>query len=124
MQTNAYSAYQKNSIMCASKEQLLLILVENAVKYIKIGRQAMIDKKFEKSNESLQKVQNIFVELMVSLDKNAGEWTEELYRIYQFINEKIAEANIKQSIELLEKVIPLVEEVNETWQEAYKLSKK
>lgn len=124
MQSNAYNIYKSNSVNYASKEQLLLMLVDGAVKFSKIGRQAIIDKNVEKSNNALQRTQDIFVELMVSLDKNSGEWAVNLYKIYEFINEKLAEANMKKDVKILDEIMPLIQEVRDTWHEAYKLSKK
>lgn len=124
MQTNAYNVYKNNSINYASKEQLLLMLVEGAVKYSKIGRQAIIDNDIKKSNESLQRTQDIFLELMVSLDQKAGDWTVELYKIYSFINEQLVQANVKKDVKIMDEIIPLIEDVKETWTEAYKISKK
>ncbi len=50
---NAYNSYKANSVNFASKEQLLLMLVEGAVKYAKIGRQAIADKDIEKSHKNI-----------------------------------------------------------------------
>lgn len=123
MQNNAYNIYKSNSVNYASKEQLLLMLVDGAVKFSKIGRQAIIDKNFEKSNNALQRTQDIFVELMVSLDQKSGDWAVKLYQVYEFINEKLAEANMKKDVKILDEIMPLIQEVSDTWHEAYKLSK-
>ena len=42
--SNPYNAYKQNSVKMASKQQLLLMLVDGAVKYTKIARLA-IEKK-------------------------------------------------------------------------------
>ena len=41
---NPYAVYKNNSVNYASKEQLLLMLVEGAVKFAKLGRQALLKK--------------------------------------------------------------------------------
>ena len=43
--SNAYNSYKNNSVAFAPKEQLLVMLLEGAVKFSKIGRQAIVDKK-------------------------------------------------------------------------------
>ena len=74
---NAYNAYKTNSVNYASKDQLLLMLVEGAVKFAKIGRQAIIDKDVKKAHENIVKTQNIFYELMATLDvSKGGEWAQ------------------------------------------------
>ena len=47
---NAYNTYRNNSVNYASKEQLLLLLLDGAVKFAKIGRQAIVDKDLSKAN--------------------------------------------------------------------------
>ncbi len=120
---NAYNAYKNNSVNYASKEQLLLMLLDGAVKFAKMARQAIIEKDIVKSHENLVKTQDIFTELMVTLDQNAGEWAVNMYKIYDFIKEKLFQANLKKDVKILDEVMPLIEEVRDTWQEAYEVSK-
>lgn len=74
MYSNGYNVYKSNSVNYSSKEQLLLMLVDGAVKFTKIGRQAILDKDMQKAHNSLVRVQDIFVELMSTLDQKAGDW--------------------------------------------------
>ncbi|WP_373844448.1 flagellar export chaperone FliS [Clostridium sp.] len=121
---NAYSTYKSNSVNYASKEQLLLMLVEGAVKFTKIGRQAIIDKNIKKANENIIKAQNIFYELMATLDvSKAGDWGQSLMSVYDFIVRRLVDANIKKDIAIIDEVIPLIENVKDTWEQAYKISK-
>lgn len=122
--SNAYSAYRNNSINFASKEQLLLMLLDGAVKFSKISRQAIIDKDIQKAHDNITKTQDIFYELMVTLDVNqAGEWGQQLMSIYNFIVRRLGEANIKKDTVIMDEIIPLIEDIRNTWNEAYKLSK-
>ena len=120
---NAYNAYKNNSVNYASKEQLLLMLLDGAVKFSKMARQAILDKDIKKSHENLVKTQDIFTELMITLDQNAGEWAVNMYKIYDFIKEKLFQANLKKDVKILDEVMPLIEEVRNTWQGAYEVSK-
>ncbi|SDP69561.1 flagellar export chaperone FliS [Clostridium gasigenes] len=117
---NALNAYKNNSVNHSSKEQLLLMLVDGAVRFAKTAREDLINKDIKNSHENLIKTQNIFTELMVSLDQNAGEWATQIFKVYKYINEKLAEANIKKDPKILEEVIPLIEEVRSIWYEANK----
>ncbi len=124
MYSNGYNVYKNNSVNYASKEQLLLMLTEGAVKFCKIARQAIEDKNVKKAHDALVRTQDIFTELMVSLDTKAGEWAVQMFNVYAFIKEKLFEANMKKSLEIIDEIFPLVEDINETWKEAYKRSKK
>ncbi|MFW2501345.1 flagellar export chaperone FliS [Clostridium diolis] len=124
MYSNGYNVYKSNSVNYASKEQLLLMLVEGAVKFCKIARQAIIDKDIKRANDALIRTQDIFSELMISLDTTVGEWAVQLFRVYQFIKDKLIEANMNKSLEIIDEIIPLIEDINETWKEAYNRAKK
>lgn len=121
---NAYNAYKTNSVNYASKEQLLLMLLDGAVKFAKMGRQAILDKDVKKAHENIVKTQNIFYELIVTLDVNkGGDWAKSLMNIYDFIVRRLVQANIKKDIAIMDEVIPLIEEVRDTWNQAYQISK-
>ena len=124
MNSNGYNVYKNNAVNYASKEQLLLMLVEGAVKFCKIGRQAIVDKDIKKAHDALVRTQDIFSELMVSLDTKAGDWAVQLLRVYDFIKQRLIEANMTKNLEIVDEVLPLIEDINETWKEAYKRSKK
>ncbi|SFA74439.1 flagellar protein FliS [Clostridium frigidicarnis] len=119
-----FNAYKNNSVNYASKDQLLLMLVDGAVKFAKISRQAIADKDIKKAHESIIRTQDIFIELMATLDRSNGQWSEQIFRVYEFINSRLVEANLKKSVEIMDEVLPLIEDVRDTWNEAYKLSKK
>lgn len=123
MYPNAYNVYKNNSINYASKDQLLLMLVDGAVKFAKVSKQAIIDKDIKKAHTNLMKTQEIFVELMVSLDMTQGEWTNNLMQIYNFIKDKLVEVNMKKDIKIMDEIIPLIEDVRDLWYEADKRSK-
>ncbi|NEU03490.1 MULTISPECIES: flagellar export chaperone FliS [Clostridium] len=122
---NGYNAYKKNSINYASKEQLLLMLLDGAVKYAKIGRQAILDKDIKQKHENLVKTQDIFYELMISLDRSTNlQWIDGLSSVYEFINNRLMEANIKSDINIMDEIIPLIEDIRSMWNDAYKIAAK
>ena len=112
---NAFNTYKSNSVNFASKDQLLLMLVEGATKFSKIGRQAIIDKNVNKAHENIVKTQNIFYELMSTMDvAKGGEWAESLMKVYEFITRRLVDANIKKSEKIMDEIIPLIEDVRDT----------
>jgi flagellar protein FliS len=124
MYSNGYNVYKSNTVNYASKEQLLLMLVEGAVKFCKIGRQSIIDKDVKKAHDSLVRTQEIFSELMISLDTTQGDWAVQLFEVYAFIKQKLIEANMKKDVEIINEILPIIEDINETWKEAYKRAKR
>lgn len=124
MNSNGYNVYKTNSVNYSSREQMLLMLTEGAVKFAKIARQAIVDNDIKRANDALIRTQDIFSELMVSLDTTVGDWAVQLFNVYAFVKERLFEANMKKSLEIVDEIIPLVEDINETWKEAYKKAKK
>lgn len=123
MYPNGYNVYKNNSINYASKEQLLLMLLDGAVKFAKRGKLAIREKDIKVAHDSLTRTQDIFTELRVTLDTSAGDWAKQMFNVYGFINEKLFEANLKKDEKIVDEVMPLIEEVRDIWNEAYKVSK-
>ena len=106
---NPYNIYKQNSVNMASSQQLLLMLLDGAVKYTKIARMAIL-------NKDIVRVQDIFLELMITMDKNT-KYMEDLYNIYDFIKNELAKANIKKDITIIDNTLPLIEEIRDMWYE-------
>ena len=122
MHPNAYGVYKNNSVNFASKEQMLLMLLDGAVKFAKRGKLAIQEKDIKMAHNSITRTQDIFTELKVTLDPNAGDWAKQMFNVYSFINDRLLQANIKKDEAIMDEVIPLIEEVRNIWNEAYKLS--
>ncbi|MGL5755006.1 MAG: flagellar export chaperone FliS [Paraclostridium sp.] len=117
---NPYNAYKKNSVNTASKEQLLLMLLDGAVKYTKIARLAILEKNMARAHKELIRVQDIFLELMITMDKNSGKYMEEMYNVYEFIKSELAKANMKKDVKIIDNTLPLIEEIRDMWYEVDK----
>jgi flagellar protein FliS len=116
--SNPYNAYKQNSVNMASQEQLLLMLVDGAVKYTKVARLAILEKNMVRAHKELVRVQDIFLELMITMDKDVGSYMQDLYEIYEFIKNELIKANIKKDVQIIDRVLPLIEDVRDMWHEA------
>lgn len=121
---NAYNVYKNNSVNYASKEQLLLMLLEGAVKFSKIAKEAILNGNINQAHTNIIKTENIFMELMATLDINkGGDWAHDIYNIYDFIVQNLTKANLGKDIKILDETIELIIQVKDMWNEAYKVSK-
>ena len=116
---NPYNIYKQNSVNMASSQQLLLMLLDGAVKYTKIAKMAILNKDIARAHKELVRVQDIFLELMITMDKNT-EYMEDLYNLYDFIKNELAKANMKKDVQTIEEVLPLIEEIRDMWYEVDK----
>lgn len=116
---NPYNIYKQNSVNMASSQQLLLMLLDGAVKYTKIARMAILNKDIARAHKELVRVQDIFLELMITMDKNT-KYMEDLYNIYDFIKNELVKANIKKDITIIDNTLSLIEEIRDMWYEVDK----
>lgn len=118
-----YQQYQQNSVMTASPEELTLMLYNGAIKFINLGKHHIENKEIEKANNAIKRAQSIVTELKNTLDMNY-EISHNLENIYNFILEKLLDANIRKDIQFLDEALLLIEEIRDTWKEAMKKARK
>ncbi|WP_298829753.1 flagellar export chaperone FliS [uncultured Planococcus sp.] len=119
---NPYQAYQQNSVMTASPQELTLMLYNGSLKFMKMAKRAMADKHFEEKNTNIIKAQNIVQELRITLDLNI-EMSAALAQMYEYMYSRLLDANMKNDPEALEEVETLMKDMRNTWKEAMALAK-
>lgn len=116
-----YGAYKKTSVNTASKEQVLLMLYQAAIKNCKKAIEAIEQKKIAAKGEYIGKLQDIVIELNNSLDfEVGGDIAKELSSLYDFILFSSTQANIKIDKEPLEGCLNVLNTLYAGWSEAIK----
>ena len=119
MPNNAYQQYKQAQYETASPEKLLLMLYDGAIKFGEQAKRGMNEDNYELANEKLKRVQAIINELMVTLDMDqGGEIADNLYNLYEYMNRRLIQANIRKDPTIVEEVLGLIKEVKEGWEEA------
>ena len=114
-------AYKKTSIHTASKEQILLMLYQAAIKNCKKAVQAIDDKQIAKKGEYIGKVQEIIIELNNSLDfEVGGDVARELSSLYDYMLHSTTQANMKIDKEPLLGCLDVLNTLYEGWRDAIK----
>ena len=117
-------AYKKTSVETASKEQILLMLYQAAIKNCKKAMDAIDQKNIAKKGEYIGKMQDIVVELSNSLDLEVGgEVARELSSLYDYILYASTQANIKIDKTQLEGCLRVLNTLYDGWTEAIKTLK-
>ncbi|BCB05694.1 flagellar export chaperone FliS [Bacillus sp. KH172YL63] len=119
---NPYAAYQNNSVNTASPGELTLMLYNGSLKFIHIAKKAIEDKNIELKNTNIQKTQAIVNELMVTLNTDV-EVSQNLMSLYDYINRRLTEANIKNDVAILEEVEGLITDFRDTWKQVIQLNR-
>jgi len=115
----AYSSVAiESSCMSASPHGLILMLYDGAMISVAAARMHIqLNQPVEKSKAISHAVAIISDGLMASLDRNAGgDIAESLMSLYQYMVERLTEANIRNQAQPLEEVGHLLAELNDAWQ--------
>ena len=117
--TYGLNAYKKTSVNTASKEQILLMLYQAAIKNCKLAISAIEENNIAKKGEYIGKLQDIVIELNNSLDfEVGGKIAEELSALYDFIFSASTQANIKIDKEPLAGCLNVLETLYDGWKNA------
>lgn len=115
---NPYNQYQKTQVTTASREKVLLMLYEGAIRFTKQARAAMKQNKIAEKGKYISKSTAILSELMATLDfKAGGQLAVDLENLYVFMIDKLIEANINNDVAALDTVEQLLMTLYEAWKD-------
>ena len=113
---NGISAYQDSTITTQSRERLIVLLYDGAIKFMKLAIQELEAGNFQTKGQYIIKAQDILNELNAVLDMNTGgEIAQNLRKLYLFMNRRLSEANSERNPQKIRDVIQLMEELNQSW---------
>jgi flagellar protein FliS len=118
--TNPYQNYRKVTVETASPQQLVLMLYDEAIKQLRQSIRFIDGKQIEKTNKSLNKVQDILQELLLGVNSEAGNIAIQLQSLYDFMIYQIGVANTKKSKSHIEDVLNLLIDLRTTWNQVMK----
>lgn len=122
---NAYQKYKQTSIQSASREKLLLMLYEGAIKFVKQAIIAVEQKKIADKGMLIGRAYDIVLELNNTLDhKVGGEISIRLEQLYMYITEQLTQANIKNDVTHLQNALKVLETLYDGWKQAVEQLKK
>lgn len=115
---NPYKNYQKTQVTTASREKILLMLYEGAIRFVKHAQVAMQEKKIAEKGKYISKATAILSELMATLDfKVGGQLAIDLENLYVFMIDKLIEGNINNDVECLKTVESILRTLYAAWQD-------
>ena len=117
-----YDAYAKNKILTASPAELTLMLYEGAIKFCNIAIAAIEEKDIEKAHNNITKVENIIAEFLSTLDHKYPV-AQDFENVYEYLMERLLEANLKKDKEILEEVLAHLRTMRDTWKEVMEQNK-
>lgn len=122
---NAYQKYKTTSIQSASREKLLLMMYEGAIKFLKKAILAAEEKQIAERGANIIRVYDIIMELNNTLDhKVGGDVATNLEQLYMYITDQLTKANISGDPQFLRNCLSIMETLLEGWQKAIEQIKK
>lgn len=117
---NAYAnQYQNNQIATASREQILLMLYDGAIRFSKQAKHAIEQDNMEDKAKFISKTMAIITEFSNSLDHEiGGEIAANLDALYNYMLQELTKANVKHKPEPIDGVCNMLCELREAWAEA------
>ncbi|WP_188399503.1 flagellar export chaperone FliS [Sporomusa sp. GT1] len=119
---NTANVYKNQQIMTASPEELTLMLYNGAIRFITESMQALGQGNLEKANAANLRAQDIVREFMCTLDMEY-EISQNYFKLYDYIEYRLIQANIKKDKSQLEEAKNLLTELRDTWMQAMKLAR-
>ncbi|ETT48892.1 flagellar export chaperone FliS [Paenibacillus sp. FSL H7-0942] len=116
-----YEKYRQSSVQTSTPAQLVIMLYDGAIRFVKVGLEGLNNQDIEKANLNLGKAQTIISELMSTLDQSY-DVSKNLFALYEYTNYLLIEANIRKSPEKAEEAIGYLTDLRETWMQASKLA--
>jgi flagellar protein FliS len=120
---NPLEQQRYNIVMSASKEELVLMLYDGAIKFINQAILAIQGKDFIKANTLIQKAQAIILEFRATLNMDFPV-AHNMDQLYVYMHERLVEANIKKDENILNEVRDLTRDFRDTWKEAMIIARK
>jgi len=125
MNKNAYQKYKTTSVQSASREKILLMLYEGAIKFTKLAIKACEEKKIADRGINIGRAFDIIMELNNTLDhKVGGDIAVQLEQLYMFMMEQYTKANISGNPEPLHANLKLLNTLYDGWVQAVEKLKK
>ena len=115
-------AYKEQAINTMTPGEMLILLYDEIVKRLKKAKILANNSDFENFEKEVKRAWEIVAYLNSALDRRF-EISSELTRLYSFFHYQIARISAGRNTELIDELIPLVEDLRETYREADKLSK-
>jgi flagellar protein FliS len=116
---NGYQAYRQTQAQTAAPGELVVMLYRGAVRFVSSAIQAMDTHDIQAAHTSLVRAQAIISELSETLDlTRGGEIATNLQAIYEYMNRRLLEANLKKDAAMAREVEGLLRELLPAWEQA------
>ncbi len=102
----------------ASPHQLITMLFEGALERLAVAKGAMMHGDVPKKGLMISKAISIIEGLRANLDlEKGGDIANNLNRLYEYMENRLFEANLKNQVEYIDEVVDLLRNILSGWQD-------
>lgn len=121
--------YQKNQVETATPEKVLIMLYDGAIQFLNIAKLELnantVPLNIQKIHNNIMGAQKIITEFQSTLNMDiGGEVAQNLYDLYNYLYNRLIEANMKKDVSIVEEVLGHLKELRDTWQKAIEIYQK
>ncbi|MEI9977173.1 MAG: flagellar export chaperone FliS [Ignavibacteriota bacterium] len=117
MYENPYAVSLETQVFSATPVELVRMLIDAAVDSVRAARRHLADGNIPERSRLVNKTYAILVELYGALDRErGGELSQRLAALYAYMQQRLLDANFKQSDDGLAEVERLLLPLQEAWQ--------
>jgi flagellar protein FliS len=113
----ALNVYKNSKVETASPGKLVLMMYDAALRNMKQAENSIAQKNISATNAFLIKAQDIVDELRASLNSEAGELSQRMGSIYDYVYYCLIAANLKKQPETLRDAMAVLGELRDGWEE-------
>lgn len=108
--------YRKSSVSGATPLQLVIMLYDGALRFLKQAQRAIQQDDLYHKNENLTKAQRIVAELLSCLDmEKGGEIAKNLFALYSYVYDQMVQANLNDDLEAIERSVKVLSDLRTSW---------
>src|SRR5579859_4516496 len=116
---NAYNTYRQTQTQTAAPGELVVMLYRGAARFVGSAVEAIETRNISGAHNGLIRAQAVISELIETLDlERGGEIARNLIRIYEYMNFRLTEANLRKDSEPAREVERLLRELLPAWEQA------
>jgi flagellar protein FliS len=120
MYSNGIQSYVKTDISTSDPVKLVIMCYEGAIENLKLAKEKITEKDYEKKAKAIIKAQDIIDELLCSLDfEKGGAIASNLSSLYNYMLRRILHGDVNRDISAIDEVIGMLDELLSAWQSIY-----
>ena len=124
MQNAAARAYFQTRVNTTTQEEVIILLFEAAIKYLKQAKEKIKEKNYAEKGLLISRTLDIISELDGSLNiEKGGDIARNLHNLYVYCQSRLLVANLKLKCDIIDEVIHILKQIGSAFAEIVQKNK-